>query len=150
MRTSAETRRGEVNPRPPGPALDRRCFKSPIPSRNPLGSACINVARIGSARRRIDWCLDLLAIRKAHRTVVNGAKRGDALQMLLIQVKGGTAANPTAEDAHRLRLIARRHRADGVLLASWKKGTQARFFELRPRRERYNWSEIEDLDTVFR
>jgi len=44
------------------------------------------------------------------------------LQMILIQVKGGSAPNPTFEDAARLRAVAKRHRACDVLLASWKKG----------------------------
>jgi hypothetical protein len=52
------------------------------------------------------------------------------LQIILIQVKGGGAAKPTADDARRLRIIARRHTACGILLAAWKKGSAARFFSL--------------------
>jgi hypothetical protein len=55
--------------------------------------------------------VDLIAIRKDHSTPRNGLKRGDARQILLIQVKGGYAAKPTAEDAERLRIVARRHGA---------------------------------------
>jgi hypothetical protein len=32
---------------------------------------------------------------------------------------------PTEEDGHRLRIVARHHRAQQVLLATWKKGTAA-------------------------
>src|ERR1022692_5161794 len=36
--------------------------------------------------------VDLLAVRKDHGTPMAGTKRGDALQIILIQVKGGSAA----------------------------------------------------------
>jgi hypothetical protein len=42
-------------------------------------------------------------------TSFTGINRGDAFQILLIQVKGGYAANPTVDDGKRLRIVARRH-----------------------------------------
>lgn len=75
--------------------------------------------------------VDLLAIRKDHSLPIGGIRRGDALQTILIQVKGGTAARLTPEDATRLHAVAKRHGARDVLLATWKKVTQARFFRLR-------------------
>lgn len=94
--------------------------------------------------------VDLLAIRKDHGAPVVGVRRGDALQIILIQVKGGAAARPTSEDAARLRVVAKRHCARHVLLATWKKGRAARFF--RPRRASAGeaWTEITDLDSIFR
>jgi hypothetical protein len=74
--------------------------------------------------------VDMLAFRKDHSKPMGAAKRGDALQIILIQVKGGTAARPTPEDATRLLAVAKRHGACDVLLATWKKGTQACFFRL--------------------
>src|SRR5947208_10821018 len=94
--------------------------------------------------------VDLLAIRKDHSEPVNGTRRGDALQIVLIQVKGGRAAKPTLEDAARLRTVATRHGARHVLLATWKKGTAARFFRLRRASAREAWTEITNLDSVFR
>src|SRR5271165_4960344 len=48
--------------------------------------------------------VDLLAVRKDHgKPKVKGMKRGDALQIVLIQVKGGRAAMPKPEDSERLR-----------------------------------------------
>ena len=91
--------------------------------------------------------VDMIAIRKDHSARVPGTKRGDALQIFLIQVKGGGAAKPTKEDAIRLRLVARRHRACGILLATWKKGSAARFYSLHKRLS--EWSEVKDLRTVF-
>jgi hypothetical protein len=94
--------------------------------------------------------VDLLAIRKDHGEPVGSLRRGDALQIILIQVKGGSAARPTVEDAMRLRTVAKRHCARHVLLATWKKGTAARFFRLRRASARDPWTEITNLDSVFR
>jgi hypothetical protein len=94
--------------------------------------------------------VDLLAIRKDHGKPIGGIKRGDALQIILIQVKGGSAARPTSEDATRLRTVAKRHRARHALLATWKKGTAARFFRLRRRSANEPWAKITNLDSVFR
>src|ERR1700724_2470304 len=80
----------------------------------------------GPGGRESRGVVDMIAIRKDHSTPRNGLKRGDVLQIILIQVKGGSAANPTAEDAKRLRIVARRHGACDVLLAAWKKGKAAR------------------------
>ena len=94
--------------------------------------------------------VDLIAIRKDHSAPPSGAKRGDLFQILLIQVKGGYAARPTAEDGKRLRIVARRHGACGVLLATWKKGTAAKFFSLhRTRSGSADWVEVADLKKVF-
>ena len=94
--------------------------------------------------------VDLLAIRKDHSQPVVGIRRGDALQIILIQVKGGDAAKPTLEDAARLRRVAKRHDACHVLLATWKRGTAARFYRLRRASAREAWTEITNLDSIFR
>jgi hypothetical protein len=94
--------------------------------------------------------VDMLAIRKDHSAPLGAMRRGDALQIILIQVKGGTAAKPTPEDATRLRAVAKRHGACDVLLATWKKGTKARFFRLRRASVGDAWAEVTDLDSVFR
>jgi|ERR1017187_10022480 hypothetical protein len=73
--------------------------------------------------------VDLIAVRKDHHSTPQaGLKHGDAFQMILIQVKGGSAAPPTSKDVDRLRLVAQRHNADRILFAAWKKGSAARFF----------------------
>jgi hypothetical protein len=89
--------------------------------------------------------VDLLAIRKDHGSPRPGMKRGDALQTLLIQVKGGTSAMPTADDAKRLRAVARRHRAKGTLLAVWKRGKEVKFYCLKGS----GWAQA-DIESVFR
>jgi hypothetical protein len=82
--------------------------------------------------------VDLIAIRKDHGPPRVGTKRGDALQVILIQVKGGYAAKPTSEDGQRLRAVARRHGACRVLLATWKKEGQ-RDFSLCAQRRMAEW-----------
>jgi hypothetical protein len=96
--------------------------------------------------------VDMLAIRKDHSTPPSGAKRGDLFQVILIQVKGGFAAKPTAEDGTRLRIVAKRHGACAVLLATWKKGKAARFFSLARNAGTSirDWTEVEDLNAIFR
>ena len=94
--------------------------------------------------------VDLLAVRKDHGEPITGTRCGDNFQIILIQVKGGGAARPTTDDATRLRAVAKRHHARHVLLASWKKGSAAKFFRLRPKASMQQWQEVTDLDAIFR
>ncbi len=95
--------------------------------------------------------VDMIAVRKDHTTPRRGMKRGDALRIILIQVKGGSAPRPTSEDGKRLRFVARLHGACGILLATWKKGRAARFFSLRPEAGNGTgeWNEVVDLNSIF-
>jgi hypothetical protein len=93
--------------------------------------------------------VDLIAVRKDHGPPAKGLKRGDGLQIILVQVKGGSAAMPTDEDATRLRAVARRYRARYVLLASWQKGSEAIFFRLRRPNASDPWKKVTDLKSVF-
>ena len=104
--------------------------------------------RGGSESRGI---VDLIAIRKDHGTPRKKLKRGDTFQIVLIQVKGGAAAYPTAEDGERLRAVARYYHAHRVLLASWRKGKSAQFFVLRPKasNSKRDWVELPDVRTAF-
>jgi hypothetical protein len=65
----------------------------------------------GRAGSESTGVVDLMAVRKDHGKPPHGLKRGDALQIILIQAKGGSAAMPTAEDAERLRIVALHHGA---------------------------------------
>ena len=88
--------------------------------------------RKGARWQLVDFCgskmaesrgiVDLVAIRKNHRIDRDGLKRGDIFDIVLIQVKGGSAQRPTAQDIARLRSVARYHRAKAVVLADWKRG----------------------------
>jgi len=96
--------------------------------------------------------VDLLAIRKDHRKPIAGSKKGDSLQIILMQVKGGSAAMPTSEDGQRLAAVAKQLNAKNILLATWKKGSAARIFEYQrmATKKTQEWTELIDLDPVFR
>ena len=99
--------------------------------------------------------VDLIAIRKDHGDPPIGLKRGDALKIVLIQVKGGHAAKPTEDDGKRLRIIKRFHKARHVILATWSKGGAAKFFSLRPKPKsttpgwERDWQPVTDLNAIF-
>ena len=95
--------------------------------------------------------VDMIAIRKDHGGQYAGTKRGDSFQIILIQIKGGQAAKPTKGDCKRLRRVAKRDGACGILLAKWRKGTSARFFSLSPNSDRAkeDWTEVGDLVEFF-
>jgi len=104
----------------------------------------------GPAGSEAKGVVDLIAVRKYHGKPSPGLNRGDSLQIILIQVKGGSAAMPTADDARRLRIVARRHGACGILLATWRKGTAAQFFSLNGKtKTRRDWHPVDDLGGVF-
>lgn len=77
--------------------------------------------------------VDFLAIRKDHRDHGKGGplNRGDLFEIILVQVKGGTARWPTDPDLERLRAVRRKYRARAVVLAKWEKGTQPSFYRLK-------------------
>jgi hypothetical protein len=102
----------------------------------------------GPGGRESRGVVDLIVVRKDHSTPRKGLKRGDALQIILIQVKGGSAPKPTAEDTKRLRIVARQHGACEVLLAAWKKGKAPCFYFLRKKTGALTWIPIDDL-SVF-
>jgi hypothetical protein len=81
----------------------------------------------GSESRGI---VDLLAIRKDHRVASSHLKRGDLLEIVLIQTKGGSAPLPTPSDVARLQAVAKHHRARVVVLATWKRGAQPQLHKL--------------------
>ncbi len=89
------------------------------------------VAFQGPAGRESRGVVDLVAIRKDHRTVRKEMKRGDIFEIVLIQVKGGSASWPSRSDVLRLRKVARHHRAKAIVLADWQRGRQPTLFRLK-------------------
>ena len=77
--------------------------------------------------------VDLLAIRKDHRSPPTGLKRGDLFEIVLVQIKGGSARWPTRGDIIRLRQVARHYHAKAVVLADWQKGRQPALYTLARR-----------------
>ncbi len=50
--------------------------------------------------------------------------------IVLIQVKGGSAASPSPEERERLRKVGRAYKAAAIILSEWKKGSMAVFKRL--------------------
>jgi|SRR5882672_8896061 len=75
--------------------------------------------------------VDLLAIRKdTSAPIAAQLKRGDLFEIILVQVKGGSAPAPTREDCVRLKAVAKYHRAKAIVLFEWQKGKVSRFSKL--------------------
>ena len=85
---------------------------------------------VGRNKAESRGIVDLLAIRKSHAEPGGKLKRGDLLEMVIIQVKGGKAKWPTAEDRERLRVVQERYGAREVLLSEWREGSRACFYRL--------------------
>ena len=85
---------------------------------------------LGAGKSEPTGVVDLVAIRKNHGEHRLPLKRGDLLQIVLIQVKGGDAGMPTSEDRERLRLVGKTYGAKDIVLSEWKKGSKAVFSRL--------------------
>lgn len=119
------------------------------------GTAWQVVAFHGPSGAESRGIVDLLVIRKDHRPTIKPLNRGDRFEIILIQVKGGTASWPTADDVQRLRIVAKEYRARTVLLAEWKKGKQPSLFLLKsPSKKRTAesgcWEAIASAHQIFR
>jgi hypothetical protein len=91
--------------------------------------------------------VDVLAIRKSSaQPTDDDLKRGDLFDVLLIQVKGGSARGPTVSDCARLRKVARRYHASAIAQFQWKKGDSSSFFVLG---RGTDWHQINPTD-LFR
>lgn len=96
----------------------------------------------GKTKAEARGIIDLIAIRKDHRKDGPGLKRGDLLDILLIQTKGGTSPRPTRADILRLSRVARHHRAKAIVLAEWRRGETLCMFRL----ERNKWQPVKPVD----
>ncbi|OGT35147.1 MAG: hypothetical protein A2W28_01965 [Gammaproteobacteria bacterium RBG_16_51_14] len=96
----------------------------------------------GKAKAESRGIVDLLAVRKNHRVEISGLKRGDILEMVLIQTKGGSAPRPTPEDIARLKKVAKHHRAIAIVLAEWSKGQHLELYKLK----RNEWVSVKPVD----
>jgi len=92
---------------------------------------------VGSANSESRGVVDLLAIRKDHHSKNVGIKIGDLFDIVLIQVKGGSAPFPTSDDIVRLKKVAKYHRAKAIVLSEWKPEKRLQLYLLR----RNNWIE---------
>jgi hypothetical protein len=75
--------------------------------------------------------VDVLGIRKdTSKSDHHLLKSGDLFDIVLVQMKGGSAKAPSAAEIRRLRAVARRYRAKDVILFTWRKGEGCVFQKL--------------------
>ena len=77
--------------------------------------------------------VDVLAIRKdTARPNDPRLKRGDLFEMILVQMKGGSARIPDDEEIKRLKAVKTHYRAREIVLFCWKggRGKGCRFSKL--------------------
>ena len=75
--------------------------------------------------------VDVLAVRK--NTAKPGdsrLKRGDLFELILVQMKGGSARMPNEEEKKRLEAVKQRYGAKEVVLFCWKEGKGCTFSKL--------------------
>ncbi len=69
--------------------------------------------------------VDVVAIRKdTTQPTAGDLKRGDLFDMVLVQIKGGSARMPSADDCTRLQSVAKFYEAKAVVLFTWVKGAR--------------------------
>jgi len=80
----------------------------------------------GGAGRESAGIVDLLAMRKNFDKKGNkklGMKEGDSLEIIQIQVKGGTSGNPSKEDIKRMKKVSEHYHFSETLLSRWTTNT---------------------------
>lgn len=77
---------------------------------------------LGPEGRESAGIVDILAIRKSGKPPkIKGLKKLDLFEVIVMQVKGGSAPEPTASDISRLRLVAEHYHSETIVLYKWKK-----------------------------
>jgi hypothetical protein len=72
--------------------------------------------------------VDVIAIRRDYSRVSHPVlKPGDLFQMILVQMKGGSASDPDREAVQRLRAVKERYEAKEIVLFRWNKGKESSF-----------------------
>jgi hypothetical protein len=88
--------------------------------------------------------VDVIAIRKdTSRSDHELLKRGDLFELILVQMKGGSARWPTPGDVRRLQAVRGRYRAKAVVLFAWQRGRGCRYYKLSRGGE---WRESSSLE----
>jgi hypothetical protein len=82
----------------------------------------------GSGQGESRGVVDVIAIRRNMADPNHDVlKRGDLFDIVLIQMKGGGARGPMAQDIARLRPVKRHYRAHAIVPFSWRKGKASDF-----------------------
>lgn len=86
--------------------------------------------------------VDFMAIRRDHKNNKETLKIGDLFEIILIQVKGGSARLPAGNDILRLVKVGEYYHAKRIILAEWKKGKAPTLYSL----VNSSWQEIKPKD----
>jgi len=90
--------------------------------------------------------VDVLAIRKdTSQPQQSSLKRGDLFDIVLVQMKGGSARRPSIEERQRLSEVADYYRAKKVVLFERRKG-KARRCKLSTLGQDLEWKETTDIE----
>ena len=100
---------------------------------------------LGKKKQESTGIIDLLAIRKDHGKT-SSLPKGDGFEIILVQVKGGKAKNPSAADVQRMEDVALRYGAKAVVLSSWRKGVAPEFRIL----SNAVWGDPVDPNSIFK
>jgi hypothetical protein len=100
---------------------------------------------LGPKKSEARGIVDLVAIRRNQQLTKAPLKRGDLFEIVLLQVKGGSAKWPSPEDRERLRAVRDTYEAKDILLSEWKRGAKAKLFRLSGD----DWVELCDPAVVF-
>ena len=85
----------------------------------------------GPAQGESKGIVDVIAIRKdTSQPQLSSLKPGDLFEIVLVQMKGGSARQPSTKERCRLRLVAKRYHARDIVLFRWRKGVYSQFFTL--------------------
>lgn len=77
--------------------------------------------------------VDVLAIRKdTTQSSAIDLRCGDLFDLVLVQIKGGSARMPSEDDCRRLNSVAKFYQAKAVVLFTWVNGKRADFSVLQP------------------
>lgn len=100
---------------------------------------------LGPNKSEARGIVDLVAIRRNQQVPKAPLKRGDLFEIVLLQVKGGSAKWPSPEDRERLRAVRDAYEAKEVLLSEWKQGAKAKLYRLTGD----DWVALSDPADVF-
>jgi hypothetical protein len=75
--------------------------------------------------------VDVLAVRKdTSQSSDRLLKSGGLFDVVLVQMKGGSARTPSAVDIQRLMAVAKRYRAREIVLFAWKRAEYCTFHKI--------------------
>lgn len=86
----------------------------------------------GPKKREFAGIVDVVAIRKdTNKTDHEILMMGDLFEIILVQMKGGSARLPSPKDIQRLKAVAERYHAKEIVLFGWKRGEGCKFLVLK-------------------